>query len=200
MMRAGRVAILALWFVGCARVPVTHYYVLEPQHAGRPAAAAAAAGLTIGIEPFHVDPPYDQDRIVYRPGQDSVEVGYYAYHRWAAPMSRMLPPVVAAAFGDVVGVAAIEPAVPGRIYDATLRGRVLALEEIDGPDGVRVGLRLTLDLDAADGTPLWSEALGDIGDTEAADEVSQVVTRMRALLDRLLAESRPGLERALHRD
>ena len=28
---------------------------------------------------------------MYRVGEDSPEVGFYAYHRWAAPLSRMLP-------------------------------------------------------------------------------------------------------------
>ena len=29
---------------------------------------------------FDVDPPFDQDRIVYRVGAESPEIGFYAYH------------------------------------------------------------------------------------------------------------------------
>ena len=78
--------------VGCKAVPAMHYYMLEPRAETTP---APGGGLTVGVLPFAVDSPYDQDRIVYRVGDSSAEVGFYAYHRWAAPLSRMMPTLVA---------------------------------------------------------------------------------------------------------
>ncbi len=187
-------AILALACCGCGSVPQTHYYVLEPQDLF--STAPSGTGLSIGVETFQVDPLYDQDRIVYRMGQDSAEVGFYAYHRWAAPLSRMLPGVVAAALSGLDGVESIGPVADGRDYDAYFRGRVLAFEEIDTPEGERILVRLALTLQADDGTELWVEIL----DREAAlttGEVRDAVERMREALEEGLRAARPGLERAL---
>ena len=90
--RSGVVAFGLLWSavlaltIGCKAMPTTHYYILEPR-AG--SSDDAGAGVAVGVLPFEVDPPYDQDRIVYRIGADSPKVGFYEYHRWAAPLSRM---------------------------------------------------------------------------------------------------------------
>ena len=143
---------------GCGSpVPRTHYYVLGPQDVSR--TGTASEGLVIGVETFRVDPPYDQDKIVYRVGEDSVEVGFYPYHRWAAPLARMLPHVAAAAFDGVPGAKSIEAADSRRDYDAYLSGRVLVLEEVDSPDGQRARVRLALRL-YADGGEIWSDTVG----------------------------------------
>ena len=93
-MRRGLSVCLLVSAVGiaaCARMPPTHYYVLlDPSP---PTPAPAHAGPSLGVPPFHVDAPYDQDRLVYRIGADSPEVRFYAYHRWAVPLSRMLAQV-----------------------------------------------------------------------------------------------------------
>ena len=76
----------------CSSAPTTHYYLLAPKGASLSAGAPASdsAGLTVGVEPFTVDPPYDRDQLVYRLGLDSVEVGFYTYHRWAAPLGDLV--------------------------------------------------------------------------------------------------------------
>ena len=87
------VAVVALLTLpaACRHAPVPHYYVLDGPmdgpHRGNP--VPAGDGLAIGVAPFRVDPPYDQDRLVYRLGKDAAEVRFYSYHRWAAPLSRM---------------------------------------------------------------------------------------------------------------
>lgn len=187
-------AIAALALCDCRTLPQTHYYVLEPQEVS--SAETSGSGVTIGVEPFRVDPIYDQDRIVYRIGEDTTEVGFYAYHRWAAPLSRMLPGVVAAGLTDVGGVERIEPAEEGRVYDIYLRGRVMAFEEIDTPEGERILVRLALTLITGDGEELWVEIL-DRESALSTGEVRGVVERMQAALVEGLRAFRPGLERAL---
>ena len=191
-MRLVAVLALAAALAGCGgRVPPTHYYVLEPHDLPRP---VAAGGASLGIESFQVDPPYDQDRIVYRVG-DSAEVGFYAYHRWAAPLERMLPRLAAASFGELDGVGSAEPVSSGHDYDALLRGRLLALEEIDTAAGQRVQVRLVLRL-FAEGRAVWSETVS--GQAElSTDEVGDVVDGMRSAVADALAGARPGLQRAL---
>jgi ABC-type uncharacterized transport system auxiliary subunit len=186
--------VLVIALGGCGgRVPPTHYYVLEAQDVSRPEAAyVVQGGWAIGVETFRVDPPYDQDRIVYRLGENSVEVGFYAYHRWAAPLERMLPRVVAAAFGDVPGTKSIESSAPGRSYDAYLGGRVLAFEEIDTSEGQRVRVRLALHLSTND-AEIWSDTVTGQA-ALSSDDVGDVVHEMRSALADALREARPGLE------
>lgn len=189
--------VLVITLGGCGgRVPPTHYYVLEPQDIPHPeTTGAASVGWAIGVETFQIDPPYDQDRIVYRVGENSAEVGFYAYHRWAAPLERMLPRVVAAAFDGASGVKSIESIAPGRSYDAYLGGRVLAFEEIDTSDGQRVRVQLALRL-ANDDDEIWSDTVtGDA--TLSTDDVGDVVHEMRSALADALRSARPGLEVAL---
>ena len=128
-------AAAALAAVACGGVPATYYYVLEA--ADSPADVAARRdGPSIGVRSFRVDPPYDQDRLVYRVGDDSPEVGFYAYHRWAAPLARMLPTVVAASLEGIAGARTIEPAAPGRGYDLWLEGNVTTFEEVVRVTGI----------------------------------------------------------------
>ena len=191
---------------GCGRAPASRYYLLQPREGHETLAAMqttvdglvedAEVGLQVGVRTFQVDPPFDQDRIVYRIGRDAVEVGFYPYDRWAVPLSRMLPSLAAQLLGEATGIASMEPVVAGRAYDALLEGRLLALEEIDTPDGQYARLRLLLLLRARDESIVWEQAISREAVTEAED-VGDVVTQMRALLEDALTEARPQLEAAL---
>ena len=115
-MRSHRIVqllLLLLWVTACRSAPTTRYYVLAPSRTAPEAVTTVAetSGLRVGVEPFTVDPPYDRDQLVYRLGVDSVEVGFYSYHRWAAPLSDLVAVAMAeglrqiAALSDPVGVA-----------------------------------------------------------------------------------------------
>lgn len=179
--------------VGCKAVPAMHYYMLEPR--AQPI-APAGDGLEVGVLPFSVDQPYDQDRIVYRVGADSPQVGFYEYHRWAAPLSHMLPRLVCAAYGDLEGVGRIEPAASDRRYDVRLTGRVVALEEVDTDAGQHVRLDLTLTLVGADGSTLWSTTASGRGDA-SADTVEGIAVQARDVVESVLASRREAIARVL---
>ena len=194
-------ALLALSTLACGRIPATHYYVLglhPPQVVAASVAAGDAAknGLVVGVASFHVDPPYDQDRLVYRVGRDSPEVAFYHYHRWAAPLSRLLPGAVAEAFRGVPGLRSIEPRSPGQDYAARLDGRLHLLEEVDLPDGQRLRFRLTLALRLEDGTVVWT---GELVENRAieVDGVPDVAAAISVTLVEALHAARNDLERAL---
>ena len=182
---------------GCASVPTPRYYQLR---AGGDVAAAAAArkdsGPSLGVREFTVDPPYDQERIVYRVGSEVAEVGFYAYHRWAAPLSRMLPAVVAGALADTPGLGRIEPARPGSGYDAILEGRLLALEEVDAEGVPSVHVSLVLRLEDAEGAELWSGPVA-ASSTLNTDDVADLVGEINRLLVEQLRSSSSELVRAL---
>lgn len=200
--RAGLALLLMtpLLFAACGgKRPPNHYYLLgAPAARGEtaPRLATDSEGLRVGVKSLHVDPPYDRDSIVFRVGADSPEVGFYAYHLWAAPLSRMLPGVVAAAFEGTEGIGAIEPVVPGRAYEAHVTGRVQTFEEIDLPEGQRVRISLSLGLRRADGSEVWTDQVSGESDLRT-DNVADIVDAMRALLGELLLEARADLESAL---
>ncbi|MFQ5718612.1 MAG: ABC-type transport auxiliary lipoprotein family protein [Acidobacteriota bacterium] len=202
LMRCSAVLAVMAGAVGCGRLPATHYYMIDvhpPVRRSDPTPGAPplpAGGQSIGVQSFHVDPPYDQDRIVYRTDDATPEVAFYTYHRWAVSLSRMLPGAVAAGLEGVSGVARIEPVAPGRTYDAILEGRLRRLEEIDRPGEQTVRVSLSLSLHLADGTPVWTDELEDAM-TVSTDTVGDLVSAMTATLATELAGARPGLAAAL---
>jgi len=178
----------------CGGVPRTHYFVMSASGAATPSVDAPGT-LSIGVAPFRVAPPYDGDRIVYRPGEHGPEVGFYPYHRWAAPLSRMLPAVVAETFGTSLG-AAFEPKIPGVVYDAILDGQLFAIEELDRPNAPFARVSLGLALRGPDGDEVWSARLA--AEVEVGEKsVVEVVRSMEEALASILAEAREPLGAAL---
>jgi uncharacterized lipoprotein YmbA len=170
--------VVVLLGLGCSSGPPTHYYVLEAQQ--QAAAATDDEGISIGVRTFRVDPPYDDDRIVYRIGE-SPEIGFYHYHRWAAPLSRMLPTVISESLSGTEGVSRIEPAGPTTDYDFNLYGRVVKAEEIDTVGQQQVTLQIELRLNDLTGAELWSGLVAADGTTQT-EELSDIIDAMSAAL------------------
>jgi uncharacterized lipoprotein YmbA len=183
-------SVIAVASPACAKIPPMHYYTLQiRQDGGTPSPSDPdGQGLTIGVLTFEVDPPYDQDRIVYRQAEGSNEVGFYTYHRWAAPLSRMLPRAVSEGLQGTTGIALVEPASSARDYSGVLEGRVMEIEEIDGPSAPRVRLRLSLTLHLKNAGVVWKETL----ESEAAPPASSV----GGIVDALNVALRSSLDRA----
>lgn len=144
--------VLATGCLGGGNVPRTHHYVLE---APPSPARAEAGGVHIGVATLEVDPPYDQDRLVYRPARGGPEVGFYNYHRWAAPLGRLMASSLAGALAGVPGVASVEPGVAGVEYDVILFGRVIRVEEVEFADRSEARVSLALTLEGGTGELLW---------------------------------------------
>jgi uncharacterized lipoprotein YmbA len=148
--------------------------------------------LRIGVEPFTVDPPYDRDQLVFRIGADAVEVGFYEYHRWAAPLGELVAVAIAEGLSGTPGIAAIEPVSAGGDYSAYLRGRVIYLEELDLPDRQQARLRLELRLVSKSGSTLWSQEVA--GSAEGQNEtVAEVVELLYRAFEEALETARTGL-------
>jgi uncharacterized lipoprotein YmbA len=190
---AAAVVLSMVFALGCgSSLPPTHYYVIELD----PSAATNSSGLDIGVRPFAVDSPYNQDRIVYRVGEGSAEVGFYSYHLWAAPLQSMLPAAIATGLEGVSGAGVIEPVATGRSYDAFLHGRVIAVEEVDLTDRQVVRAVIELRLMTRDGKELWAEVVSARGETRT-EEVGVVVEALATALAEALAGTRESLARTL---
>jgi uncharacterized lipoprotein YmbA len=200
-MRSPKLALtpLAAWCVvllvgACSSAPTTHYYVLTPTRPIQRATVPTgdSTGLRIGVEPFTVDPPYDRDQLVYRLGTDSVEVGFYTYHRWAAPLGDLVAVSLADGLRGTPGIDRIEPLTSGGDYSALLRGRVVYLEEIDVPGQQLARLELELRLVDRKGQTLWADEVS--GSAEGSSEtVAGIVEQVYRAFDQVLEQTRAGL-------
>lgn len=189
--------LLALSLItACRSAPTTRYYVLAPT---RPVqeipTTGVIEGLHVGVEPFTVDPPYDSDQLVYRLGPNSVEVGFYSYHRWAAPLGDLVAVAMAEGLRGIHGIRKIEPVTSGGDYSAFLRGRVVYLEEIDVPGEQQARLRFELRLVSRDGRTLWSDEVAGsaAGQSETVDAV---VRQIYQAFEQALDQARASLAAA----
>ncbi len=194
-------ALLALLglLAGCAGgLPPTHYYVLRPppELPVNAPGVATEDGLAVGVEAFAVDPPYDQDRIVYRRGRESPEVGFYSYHRWASPPGRLVSTALAVGLRGTPGIVAIEPATSTGDYSARLLGRVIYLEEVDSQGTQEARIALELELRNRDGQTLWSATVRGSASGEAANG-GEIAMLLREAFDHALETARQGLAAAL---
>ena len=122
--------LLAMAMTACGSVPATRYYLLET----RVTSPLPVMAPVVRVEPFTVEPPYDQDRVVYRVGSDDVRVRFYPYDRWAVPLQDMMADLAAAAL-DGTGGARFQRVGGQREGGLSLRGYLVRLEEIDLSSG-----------------------------------------------------------------
>lgn len=150
-MRAWWVSVcLCVWALsGCAGdpAPQVRYYKVAVEAP----AQMKEGGSALGVESLSADATYDDARMVYR--TSPYRVDYYYYHRWSAPPAVMMTDALrqslwsSGQFGRVVaGSSGV---------DAVLRGRLLALEEVDGEEGWTGRLVMELVLERG-GEVIWS--------------------------------------------
>ncbi len=181
--------LLAAAVSGCAGgLPETHYYVLLAPHASAADVAASdSEGLAIGVESFSVDPPYDQDRLVYRPDPSSTEVGFYTYHRWASPLGRLVAVALGEGLRRTPGVASIEPTSSIGSYTAWLRGRVKQFEEVDSTSTRAARIVIEVELVDTEGKTLWQETLTGSGNSGGGEAIGHFNRAFEGLLDQARA-------------
>lgn len=190
------VALLATGCLGGGTAPPTHHYILQVP--GKPP-TGSTSGLHIGVTTLEVDPPYDQNRLVYRASPDASEVGFYNYHRWAAPLGRLVASGVATGLTGTPGVASAEPVVAGADYDALLFGRVIYLEEVDHAGGVEARIALALRLESDEGDALWTGTVEGSaqGDERGGGAVMRLVqSAFGDLVSQLSGEIAAAVERS----
>jgi len=134
-------ALLGLASMACGNPPRTSYYTVRLNPAG-PIASASGSGQ-LGVAVPQANHLLRQDRIVYF--TDRHGLNFYHYHRWAEPPAFMVQSALirrlqgAGLFANVVAYRAQKG------LDYMLRGRLLALEEVDA--GTEVSARFGLELE-----------------------------------------------------
>ncbi len=82
-------ALLVLLTLGCATTPHPQIaFLLQPP----PSHPPCTRKLTLTLAPLTADAPYDTPLMAY--SLSPLEVEFYAYHRWAAPLPRLITQAV----------------------------------------------------------------------------------------------------------
>ena len=160
-----RVALLAIVAaVGCGqsfpqirlyRLSLPKQVQLRKEASADPGCATEAAP-SLAIDELQVDAAYDDQRMAYRESEFRIE--HYNYHEWSAPPGELLADALREGYESTRLFQKVErewnPDASG-----ILRGRVVALEEVDVTPRRWMGrLVLELELVPEDGAdPLWSE-------------------------------------------
>lgn len=190
--------------LGCKSTPeVRHYQLnlvesqsnLSGASSGKTSNASATTGKVLGVDMLRAETAYDDMRIVYR--KSPYRVDYYHYHRWSAPPSLMLTDVLrdglsqTGAFGRVTNGY-------GRDVDAVLRGRVVAIEEVDKSE-TEWEARVVLDLEleqVTTGEVLWSRTLSQSETVEERNPEGVTIAASKAM-GKIIVEMLPELVTAM---
>jgi len=138
----------------CGKAPATNFYTIDlpaPSEVG-----AAPAAVQVGVDRPRASHLLRQDRIVYF--TTGKELNFYQYHRWAEPPVFL---VQSAVIRQLRSAGLFDNVVPYRAQkglDYVVRGRLLAMEEVDTPGGgvtARFGLELEL-VRQKDAQVVWS--------------------------------------------
>lgn len=141
VLKPAALILLALVVVACGAPRMNNYTLTFNPTAG---GSAALAKSQVGVAAPRASHLLRQDRIVYFSGEN--QVNYYHYHRWAEPPVSLVQSLLirqlrsAGLFDDIV------PFRAQKGLDYVLQGRLLAMEEVDTPEAVRVRFGLELEL------------------------------------------------------
>src|SRR3990172_6484536 len=148
-------ALAVLWPAGgWGKPPATNFYTIDlpaPSEVG-----AAPAAVQVGVDRPRASHLLRQDRIVYF--TTGKELNFYQYHRWAEPPVFL---VQSAVIRQLRAAGLFDNVVPYRAQkglDYVVRGRLLAMEEVDAPGGgvsALFGLELEL-VRQKDAVVVWS--------------------------------------------
>lgn len=187
--------------LGCGTIPETRYYTLDPAEPPTMQAASAiwdtsAAGVVLRVERFAVAEPFADRRMIYRAAPR--EVGFWDFHLWAQPPDRMITARVAERLAET-GLFKKVDSFPYALTkaDLTLRGAVLAFEEVDKEDGWYGHLKIFMELvDPKTGDALWSDKM-DLEKKAARKNPSAVVEALTQALDDAVDQAVSGMKAEL---
>jgi ABC-type uncharacterized transport system auxiliary subunit len=171
--------------VGCGRVRYPQYYTLNlPAPPDPPPSENAYA--TLAVREFRAPTYIRQGAIAYKTSPE--QIGFYAYHRWAADPSDAVTNAIIDRLRASGAFALVKPydGRPGVGY--VLSGRLEKLDEFDYEGGVKVEIALSAQMTSiATGATVWSNAVSEVGDVNKHD-VPAVVSEMNSTMQRAIKE------------
>lgn len=143
--RQGKLAgllLLVLAGVACGSAPRTYYYTVSftPASSG----FSSSGGSQLGVALPRASHLLRQERIVYF--TDQTELNFYEYHHWAESPVFMVQSLLIRQLGAAGLFDNVIPYRAQKGLDYVLRGRLLAMEEVDTATEIRARFALELEL------------------------------------------------------
>jgi ABC-type uncharacterized transport system auxiliary subunit len=169
--------------VGCGRVRYPQYYTLNlPAPPDPPASENAHA--TLAIREFSAPTYLRQGAIAYKASPE--QIGFYAYHRWAADPREVVTNAVIDRLRASGAFALVKPYDGRPSASYVLSGRLEKLNEFDYEGAVKVEIALSARMTSvATGATVWSNAVSQVGDVNKRD-VAAVVSEMNRTIERAI--------------
>jgi ABC-type uncharacterized transport system auxiliary subunit len=168
---------------GCGRTRSPNYYTLNVPAPPDPPASENAR-VTLAIREFSAPTYLRQGAIVYKTSPE--EIGFYAYHRWAADPRDVVTNAITDRLRASAAFAHVKP------YDGrpdagyVLSGRLEKLDELDYEGGVKVEVALSAQMTSvATGATVWTNAVSEVADVNKRD-VAAVVSAMDLTMERAI--------------
>lgn len=192
-LRLAALGVLVLVVAACGSAPRTNHYTIS--FAPAPGSSSGPTKSQLGValpRAFHL---LRQDRIVYFTAPN--EMNFYEYHRWAEPPVFMMQSML---IRQLRAAGLFDNIVPYRAQkglDYVLQGRLLAMEEVDSPNGItaRFGLELEL-VRQEDAHVVWT-GRHDCERPVSAKTVPAVVEAMSGCVQESLGELTHSLSGAV---
>ena len=131
------------------------FYTLQDLPAA-PQANSSPLPITLVVGRVTAPLIYRDDRIIY--GTGPVEMGAYDYHRWAEPPADMIENMLTDGLRASGAFRAVQRVGSGARGDYIVRGRLIALDEVDTP---QVAARFAVELElyqVKTGTVVWTQS------------------------------------------
>lgn len=141
---------------GCGAARPVRYYTLEQPPASADAPASQPYAVSLLVARVRSTQLLEGDRIVY--GMNPVEMGVYHSHRWAEPPPAMIETMLIERLRATGQYKSVQPLAGAARGNYVVHGRLISLEEMDGPSGVVARFAMELELfDPKTGTVVWSQ-------------------------------------------
>lgn len=178
---------------GAVRRP--QYYALEiPTPPDRVLSDPRFPG-TVAVCRFEIPEYLRQGRIVYR--ENTEEIGFYEYHRWAADPAEAVTTATIDALRALRLFSLVKRYDGHNEQDYLLTGRIERLEEIDYGGPVRVNAEITAELvNLRTGTTAWTgdaSRMSSVGSRNVNSVVDAMNHAVQENIDQLLAGLNPQL-------
>jgi len=171
----------------CGAARPVNYYVLdvEPPQAG----SASQLPITLVVGRMTTTHLYRDDRLVY--GSGPVELGTYEYHRWAEPPAEMIQDTLITYLRASGQYRSVSRLTSNLRADYIVRGRLLALYEVDKPKlAARFSIQLEL-FDPKSSMAVWTSSYSHddlVEGKKVADVVEALDKNVRTGMQQLTGE------------
>ena len=161
--------------LGCASIPLTHYYTFRPDIEFPEKLVSSTYPYTLTIEPFETDFPYQEHKIVFR--RSPYEVNFYEYHKWLQPLEQLVTEQVVKLASATQIFQHVHDQAFGTYADYIIHGNIKMFDFWYSPPNPFVRIQLEYQFIAAkEDQIIWMQTIDTIREIEMFDLTEPVTS------------------------